>query len=145
MVYLARTIYTQPGSNPAELCDTIRFTNSSTIEDHLLNGFLPAAYQHQPATATPSQGHTYTADQARHWLSFLARHLDRLGTHDLAWWQLPAAIPRWRLLFSLVLTLAIVGMFTPMAFVYSIAASDVLLYVSAFGPMLGLVAGWWPA
>lgn len=156
MAYLARTMYTRPGSHPAELCHTDRLTDRNTIENHLLNGYLPAIYQPQPATAVSSRDDGYTADQARRWLSFLARHLARLNTHDLAWWQLPLAIPHRRVLFSLVFTLVAMVVFiflTALQLVViaiidiGISRDDLLdwVFLGALllqgGPMVGLVAG----
>lgn len=149
MVYLARTMYTAPGNDPAELCDTDRFPDRRTIEDHLLNGYLPAVYQ-QSAIASPSTGRQDNTDRPRRWLGFLARHLDHLNTHDLAWWQIPSAIPNWRLLFGLLFTLAsVLVLGVPIALTASIEPSRLLgeglnfflAVVGWYGVMLGLIAG----
>ncbi len=84
MVGLARTIYSDtPDHDPAELLDAGRYDTRDAIERHLLGSFVPTVYQHQPV------------DRVEHWLGFLAHHLDRLGTHDLAWWQLGNRMPGW--------------------------------------------------
>jgi transcriptional regulator with XRE-family HTH domain len=84
MVSLARTIYSDtPDHDPAEL---LEFGDREAIERHLLGGFVPAVYRHQPPRDD---------DRVEHWLGFLAHHLDRLGTHDLAWWQLGNRMPAW--------------------------------------------------
>ena len=81
MVGLARAVYSDPaGRDPAELLDTDRFGSQYDLEDHLLGSFIPTVYRDQHARWDP--------DRVRGWLGYLARHLDRLGTHDLAWWQL---------------------------------------------------------
>ena len=81
MVGLARTIYSDtPDHDPAELLD---YPTRDAIERHLLGSFVPTVYRHQPV------------DRVEHWLGFLAHHLDRLGTHDLAWWQLGNRMPGW--------------------------------------------------
>ena len=87
MVGLARAIYSDPaGRDPAELLDTARFHSQYELEDHLLGSFIPTVYRdHHPR---------WDADRARGWLSYLAQHLDRLGTPDLAWWQLGSAMRR---------------------------------------------------
>ncbi|MFJ6199776.1 NACHT domain-containing protein [Micromonospora sp. NPDC092111] len=88
MVFLARTVYSDaPGSDPGELLDAHRFPTVEAVEAHLLGGYLPAVYQDH-ATAR----HGWEPEQVRHWFSHLARHLDRLGTRDLAWWQLGTAV-----------------------------------------------------
>ncbi|TDV48730.1 hypothetical protein CLV71_10890 [Actinophytocola oryzae] len=82
MVALARTIFSDTDAYPAEL---LRGDESrAAIEHRLLSGFVPAAY----ADRADGVGGV----EAR--LRFLARHLCRLGTHDLAWWQLVQAVPR---------------------------------------------------
>ncbi|ROP35164.1 helix-turn-helix domain-containing protein [Saccharothrix texasensis] len=89
MVALARRIYSDtPGHDPAELVDADRFGDRDAIERHLLGGFVPAAYQERRG------GRAHDADQVRRWLGHLADHLTRLGTHDLAWWQLGTSMSR---------------------------------------------------
>lgn len=81
MVAMARTVYSDGGANPAELLE-LRFTNPAELEQHLVEGFVPAAYCDSP-----------DADQAGHWLGFLAAHLERHQARDLAWWHLRLALP----------------------------------------------------
>ena len=89
MVALARRIYSDtPGHDPAELVDEDRFGDRDAIERHLLGVFVPAVYQERPGART------YDVDHVRHWLGHLADHLTRLGTHDLAWWQLGTSMRR---------------------------------------------------
>jgi hypothetical protein len=93
MVSLARTIYNpRPGEiagalrDPAELCDPA-LTDRAAVESMMFDAFIPAAYRHVSA------GRWKTKDVQR-WLVFLARHLERtIGGPDLAWWQLPLAVP----------------------------------------------------
>lgn len=80
MVWLARHAYTDPATRPAEL---LTLADRAAIERHLLDAIIPARYARR---AGP------TAAEAGRWLSFLAAHLVRTGTHDLAWWQLDAAL-----------------------------------------------------
>ncbi|MCT2587217.1 XRE family transcriptional regulator [Actinophytocola gossypii] len=85
MVSLARTIYSDPAAgNPAELLDTARFGSQYALEDHLLATFVPTVYRNP----------RWDPDRTRGWLGYLARHLDRLGTHDLAWWHLGGGMRR---------------------------------------------------
>jgi serine/threonine protein kinase len=92
MVSLIRAIYSprsDPPSavlpDPEELCDISRFPDQATIEDHLLDGLIPAMYGNERRTR----------ERAERWLRFLARHLDRAGTSDLEWWELRRAVPRY--------------------------------------------------
>jgi transcriptional regulator with XRE-family HTH domain len=90
MVSLARTVYSDtPDHDPAELLDTDRYGTREAIERHLLGTVVPAAYRDQPGRRA------HDVDRVEHWLGFLAHHLDRLGTHDLAWWQLGNRTPGW--------------------------------------------------
>lgn len=92
MVSLARTIYNpRPGElirglhKPKELCNST-LTDRTAVESLLLDAFIPAAYR---------QESTDQAQEAEKWFMFLARYLERkIGSPDLAWWQLPQAVPR---------------------------------------------------
>jgi NACHT domain len=94
MVGLARVIYNpRPGEqtgilpDPAELCQRTQLPTLAAIQEHLFDGFIPAAYRLHP---DPASRCPWTAKQAERWLVFLAQHLerDRHGTTDLAWWEL---------------------------------------------------------
>jgi len=99
MVDLARTAYTSPATHPAELNDATRFPDRASIEEHLLDAFLPAIYGQRPQrplpalTTQPATLRRYYPDQAQRWLAFLARHLEHTHTRDFAWWQLVSSIP----------------------------------------------------
>jgi transcriptional regulator with XRE-family HTH domain len=100
MVDLARTAYGGPASNPAELSDEARFPDRATLEEHLLDAFLPAAYPRQQprlssaAGIRPAARLQYEPEQTGDWLTFLAQHLQRARTRDLAWWELAGAVPQ---------------------------------------------------
>src|SRR5207302_4934714 len=81
MVGLGRAIYSDAsGRDPSVLLDTDQFGSQYELEDHLLGSFIPTVYRDQHRRWDP--------ERVRRWLGYLARHLDRLDTHDLAWWQL---------------------------------------------------------
>src|SRR5262249_10839365 len=61
-----------------------RYPNVDAIERHLLAAYLPAVYRQ--IRRTPKR--SWDGDRAQKWLIFLARHLNHLGTRDLAWWRL---------------------------------------------------------
>ncbi|MEV0070919.1 BTAD domain-containing putative transcriptional regulator [Amycolatopsis sp. NPDC050768] len=94
MVDLARIGYGRPGEDPAEL---LAAEDAAALEAQLLDSFLPHAYAQvpQPPGRNPktSPSGRYTAAQANRWLGFLARHLERARSRDLAWWQLHRAVP----------------------------------------------------
>jgi GTPase SAR1 family protein len=102
MVYLARTIYSdngrhgtegqgsssgKGGRDPAELLDIERFPDAAAIEAHLLDNLVPTVYR------TPDARQYRLADVQR-WLGYLADHMNRLDTRDLAWWQMGASMRR---------------------------------------------------
>lgn len=100
MVYLARIAYADPATSPAELCNPRRFIDHIALEEHLLDAYLPNVYSSHPTPRlTPDQApavilRSYSPDQARRWLTFVARHLHQHQTRDLAWWQLHHALPQ---------------------------------------------------
>lgn len=127
MVALARSAYGAPASTPLELLEHPRFSEEHEIERHLFNAFVSAAYRGAPTgpTSAPPLGRwRYPPSRARAWLVFLACHLDRLDTGDLAWWQLVDAMPRTAL-----------GLYTALPVGLIFGASGVL----ASGPLVGLV------
>jgi len=130
MVDLARTAYAHPGSNPADLCDPIRFPDRAAIEGHLLDAYLPAVYRQAPAPPaqhrSPASTRSYDPRQAERWLTFLAQHVHRLPARDLAWWRLDRAVPR--LVSSLYLGL-------PAAVLFALTGW------LAGGPVIGTVYG----
>lgn len=95
MASLARSVYSDTAADPAILLNG-NFADCYEIEAHLLDGFIPAAFA-GPVTIGSRQQQR-SAQDAERWLSFLARHLDLLGTRDLEWWRLQNAVPppvRW--------------------------------------------------
>jgi DNA-binding SARP family transcriptional activator len=97
MVDLARTAYTSPATDPAELRDTALFPDRGAIEEHLLDAYLPAVYPHRPPPPGPrgrsTQPRRYDPQQAQQWLTFLAAQLHSMGIRELAWWRLSRAVP----------------------------------------------------
>ena len=131
MVSLARRIYSDtPDHDPADL---LAVGDRDAIERHLLGSVVPTAY--------PDRHGRYAGDRAQRWLEFLANHLNRLDTHDLAWWRLGASTSRRT-------SVLVVGL----AVLVSVAVADVLVegvltamanlpLLLAFGTLIGLVAG----
>ncbi|MFD9207468.1 NACHT domain-containing protein [Streptomyces sioyaensis] len=139
MVALARTLYSDtPDRTPSELLET-RFAAPEALEDHLLDNFVPTLYQDQPP-----------ARRARvlHWLGYLAQHLDRLGTRDLArhpdrpktrdlaWWQLGHSLRRSS-------RMCVIGLVAGLALglVDGLVMWVLTWFAFGFGPVLGLMNG----
>lgn len=93
MVTLARTVYAT-GRDPVDLLR--KFDSRQAIEDHLLDAFIPSAYERplsSPSSAKGGKGNLerpsrWDPDRARDWLGYLATHLRELTTHDIEWWRL---------------------------------------------------------
>jgi hypothetical protein len=102
MAWLARTAYSDSPSDPGELVatddDGNRLLNDrAAVEGRLLDRLLPVVYAQDPQGQSRDR---WTAQQAQRWLTYLAMYLHRLGSRDLAWWQLYQTVPR--LVFGLV-------------------------------------------
>lgn len=77
-VYLAKTAFTPPGTDPAEL---LALQTASAVEQHLLDAYLPSLYP--------------DPRDARRWFSYLAHRLAVSPTAgNLAWWRLFLLLPR---------------------------------------------------
>jgi hypothetical protein len=139
MTSLARSAYSDTAADPAVLLDS-KWTDRREIESHLLDGFIPAAFA-GPVTIGPRRGRPGPrAQDAERWLSFLARHLDRLGTQDLEWWRLQDAVPppiRW-LAPGLVVWLSVGTTFEIMHSNQGWAEKAAVAACAAIGLMLGL-------
>ncbi|AIA08059.1 NACHT domain-containing NTPase [Streptomyces noursei] len=86
MVTLARAVHSDaPDGDPAALLDTRHFGTPEELEDHLLDNFVTTAYRPRPGSG-PLRA--WDPERARHWLGYLAQHLNRLDTPDLEWWRL---------------------------------------------------------
>jgi NACHT domain len=142
-VSLARTIYNPRHGeragvlrDPAELCRP-NLADRKAVESLLLDGLIPAAYR-QPGR--------WSAAQADVWLTFLAHHLEyTIRSPDLAWWQLPRAVPAavrsWPA-FVLVAGVMAGIIITPLFWLYKFVQekSFSLLFGFEFGGVLAAVA-----
>ncbi|GIG88530.1 hypothetical protein Pen02_34660 [Plantactinospora endophytica] len=155
MVYLSRTIYTSPDRDPGELCDSPGHTTPEQIENHLLDGYLPAVYAPTGAPPAapedrPATGYDYPADRARNWLTFVATRTADGNVRDFAWWRLPETIPRFGLLFGLVVGTTVGIAFTvgygpvfglALGLALAVSVGSATGRGRAAGPVAGLVAG----
>ncbi|MCV2457753.1 NACHT domain-containing protein [Streptomyces sp. ICN988] len=126
MVFLAQTAY---GSRqgPVTLIDSVRQLGSrQEVERALVRSLVPARYQSHPDPHHARPRAAYTAEEAEHWLGYLARHLQHSGTRDLAWWKLAHSVPR-----------AVLGTF------FLVGGGLLLGYAAAslFGTSVGIAVG----
>lgn len=137
MVSLARLVYASENTNPGELADARRFPDRESVQDHLLDTLIPAL-----VTPTDHAHRALDPDQARKWLSFLACHMNRLGTYDLAWWHLQRAVPvlaRPRL--RAVLVGVLVTLIGGITYGITTGLNDGPAYGAVHGPIHGLAFG----
>jgi hypothetical protein len=101
MVALARAIYNpRPGElagnlpDPAELCDGSALPDRASVERHLFEAFIRAAYR-VSAGRPDRRRRVWAAPQAERWLVLIARHLEfTVCSPNFAWWELERAVPR---------------------------------------------------
>ncbi|GIM95900.1 NACHT domain-containing protein [Paractinoplanes toevensis] len=86
MVMLVNSMYNHDGRAAPDPDELRRFGTRAELEEFLLAGFLPARY---PAVV----GTAWTATEAGHWLSNLARMAG--GRADLRWWELDGRASAW--------------------------------------------------
>jgi len=135
MVGLARTIYSDtPDDDPSVLLDTERFATAAAVEEHLLGNFVPTVYRRQ------TENGRFDPARVPHWLGHLANHLDQLGTHDLAWWQLGTSMRRSARVLVVALVVALTIGLVDMV-VEGFLAGGLTVFGIVFGAVLGLVAG----
>ncbi|WP_373429635.1 helix-turn-helix domain-containing protein [Streptomyces sp. W4I9-2] len=160
MIALARTMYSEaPGRDPAELLDAGRFPTTSSLEDHLLAGFVPTVYRPRVAERAATgdrdrrqdrrdrdRRRNWDPDRARHWLGHLAHHLVRLDRdrHDLAWWQIGESLPRSTRVVTVALVSALcvtVSDWAVVLLVAPITPGEALVQGAVVGPVGGLAFG----
>ncbi|MFE0459835.1 NACHT domain-containing protein [Kitasatospora sp. NPDC058965] len=91
MLGLTRTVYAaEHGRNPAELVTDKRLRTQPAIEQHLLDAVVPTAFPTGPSdrNAAHWRRRRWREARAKRHLAFLAQHLGRLQSQELAWWRL---------------------------------------------------------
>ncbi|MFD7033938.1 helix-turn-helix domain-containing protein [Streptomyces sp. NPDC059917] len=143
MTTLARTLYSdgdRPGVDPAELLDPRTFPDESSVEEHLLAGFVPAVYRSRP------RDRGWDPERAEQWLGYLAHHLahpDR-ERQDLAWWEIGDFLPSRQRVLSVVLTATVCTTLSAWLIGFLIGRSsawETALQGALMGPAAGLAFG----
>ncbi|MBR8643343.1 hypothetical protein KEF29_38320 [Streptomyces tuirus] len=90
MVTSARLVYQRLADlDPTELLDSTRFDCQYSVEQHITDKLIDAAYAPDPRLPDAERsGGRWSAGQAREWLTFLARYLHDHRERDLAWWRM---------------------------------------------------------
>ncbi|MFF2806030.1 NACHT domain-containing protein [Streptomyces sp. NPDC058000] len=94
MVTLLRSQYGRGGTDADTLLNEDDFPDAATLERHLLDGVIPAAFDGAGTPAGDVDGpgrpvRAWPAEAAERWLTELAHRADG---DDLAWWQLPGSV-----------------------------------------------------
>lgn len=138
MLSLARIVYRAPSSDPQVL---VHLTESGAVEDHLLERFLPNAYEN-PGAGTDHVPR-YRPEKARRWLTTLAGHLAAGEAHtsdavNLNWWRFDRMVSR------AVITILVAAVITTSAVLVAIVGARSLngaIPGLLIGVPLALVAG----
>ena len=91
---LARDSYAT--RDPAALIDPGRFSTETALREHLIDQLLVTAYPDEQQRAYVIR-----------WLTWIARQMG--PSRDLAWWDIPAWVPQWKLRMTRVLAVALPG------------------------------------
>lgn len=145
MVTLAHTVY-KSGRDPANLLKIEKFSTRKDLENHLLDNFIPTAYDRFLSNRPAAKRRPWSAGRAQHCLGYLATHLKQLDTHDIEWWRLGTAMSlSSRMLVSGVMSGLVSG--TMLGLVYGLtsdpgeASFNVVLNVLGIGLTFGLMHG----
>ncbi|WP_435113000.1 NACHT domain-containing protein [Nocardiopsis synnemataformans] len=107
-LWLANRVYASPSSDPGELLDPARFPTRRAVEDHLLDRVVPTVFTGEvPDEDGWHPPRRWKPWNALHYLRFLARHLSRRETVELAWWRLHLADAPRVLLVPALITVAL--------------------------------------
>ncbi|MEV0698950.1 hypothetical protein AB0I53_13675 [Saccharopolyspora sp. NPDC050389] len=90
MLFLARTAYAHPDTDPAEL---LALPDARQIEERLLDVFTRHAFSTRPPSPLSRPVHParrWDPAKAERWLVFLARS----GGREIAWWRLHELVPK---------------------------------------------------
>ncbi|ROP34846.1 hypothetical protein [Saccharothrix texasensis] len=151
MVSPARGAYdASPDRDPAELLGTGRFGSPAAVEAHLLADHTLAAYRRPPHDGLRRR---WEPEDAERWSGYLAWHLTELGTPDLDWWKLGAALGhRTRVLAVALVSGLVIGLVFTVVRKFPLGAAGfeggfadwvllVLFDAVVFGPLFALGAG----
>jgi hypothetical protein len=144
-LWLIRKVYLETHADPAELCDTNRFTTADALTEHLLDHLTEALITPNPSRQDGDEEHPFgprhawNPADAKNWLAFLAHHMNTIGTRDLAWWQLSRAVSQAiKVVVGLVFALGL-GLIFMFAFGLIFGLDFGLIFGSVFMLALGLV------
>ncbi|RJL30166.1 NACHT domain-containing protein [Bailinhaonella thermotolerans] len=152
-LWLLRKVYIDTRADPAPL---LQIDSAEGVTAHLLDNLVHAAFTSPAARHDPDDPHyhqhpfrpryVWDPGEAVVWLSFLASHMNRMGTRDLQWWRLHRAVSRrWSTLIGSVTVGLTVGLTVGVTSGLTIALTGALpgtfADALAFGVLGGLTGG----
>jgi len=156
-LWLLRTVYITARADPAALLHSDATNDPSTMQVHLFDQLIPAVLAARPASRNPTDifrpRRVWNSNDVRHWLTYLAHHLDNTKTRDLLWWHLARHTLTRRALglvggLAFGLTLGLVGALVSLVMLYPLLYQpsvgvelSQLTSGLAFGLAVGLASG----
>jgi NACHT domain len=88
-LWLIRMAYISSGTDPSELLDSERFSDTTAVRAHLFDQLIWVCIQARPPSDKPTDlfrpRNQYDPQDVDRWLRFLAANLDRWETRDFDW------------------------------------------------------------
>jgi len=106
MIWLCRTAYATPASEPGSLTSRAQFPSRLAVEEHLLDQFVPAVFTDDlPSGDRLEPPRRWPPDRAHRYLRALASQLQSKDSTELAWWRLHRTPLGWTLALPLLAVL----------------------------------------
>ncbi|MER6827588.1 hypothetical protein ABT352_16530 [Streptosporangium sp. NPDC000563] len=148
-LWLIRTVYVTPGTDPAPLTGPLG-ADASALRTHLLDHVIPAVIAARPPSTDPADHfrprHLLDPDTTRRFLTYLA-HVFPPATRDITWWHIARTTPHIRSTVGIALGLAlgigfgiVFGIIGTM-FGISYETASRIAARSVFGLVLGIALG----
>lgn len=136
VVSLVRDIYADTGGRPVdELLDTVRFPSTRSLQDHLLDQLVSAAY-------TPRRGRPrprYSPETAERTLRYLATQVTRnQADRELRWWDIPTWTDRRP---RMILVGAVIGLLYGVSGLFTLWGTTGPVWACLLAPPCALVGG----
>jgi hypothetical protein len=93
MISMAASIYRDASFDPRELISSDIFPTAEDIEDYLLENLIASLVSQDLARDVPYRSTSWSSQEGKKWLGFLARHLTKSGEHDIRWWSFYRNLP----------------------------------------------------
>ncbi|MEU8152017.1 NACHT domain-containing protein [Nonomuraea sp. NPDC048901] len=137
-LWLIRTVYLTPGSNPASLAGPLG-SDASTLRTHLLDHLIPALIASRPPSRDPADHfrprRQLNPQLVRRYLIYLAHQFHPKNGRDIPWWHIARTTPSRLLPITRLASGLVAGLVAG-----SVAGlSTGLTFGLVFGPKIGLI------